>query len=145
MGRTVFELKSILTKHCLPGGTEAADRGHGVPFTFYWTKDSHELWLCDASSKMVNLTSVLLGGEGSTGKVSMLPGPPGPAGPVGPKGDVLILSESECATALKALREKYARLTAALELAKERNQTRKNNGISTAVSAVLTTIEKNSQ
>jgi hypothetical protein len=144
MARTRFELKSIVSHHLLPGVDSVADRGNGVPMTFYWTKDTHELWLAGADGKMACVTELLLGGEGSKNKVSMIKGDRGERGDQGLQGipgDVLIPNESALAAAVIQLRADKARFQAVIAEQISLNEKRKSDALKSAVRFVLQTIK----
>jgi len=83
-----LELKSLLTKNCLPGNGNPLERGAGTPFTFYWCRDSHEMYFTDANGNFVNLGSLLASAiNGSTPVAFPATGCAGADGAQGPKGD----------------------------------------------------------
>jgi hypothetical protein len=131
-----FELKSLLTKNVLGGGDPTA-RSQGEPFTFYYCRDTEEMFFTDAVGNFINFGSVLaavlngsmplalpaspvVGPKGEKG--DSIVGPKGekgdsivgPQGPAGPPGDVTIVGNAELEGALRKLRSERARIQAAL-------------------------------
>jgi hypothetical protein len=83
-----LELKSLLTKHVLPGSGNPLERGVGQPLTFYWCRDSHEMYFTDAKGNFVNLGSLLAYAiDGSTPLAFPAIGCAGRDGAQGIKGD----------------------------------------------------------
>jgi hypothetical protein len=136
-----FQMKSLLTKNVLHGG-DPLQRGKGEPFTFYWCRDTHEMFFTDSVGNFVNfgslLASVLDGSLPLALPASPVAGPQGPAGrdgaqgpigltgatgaqgPAGPRGEIFIPSTEELAAAVIEYRRKHIAIQAALltEIAK---------------------------
>ena len=61
MAAIKFDLKSILTKNCLPGGDDPAGRGRAKPFTAYFCRDDKSLWISDAEGNLLSISDLLSG------------------------------------------------------------------------------------
>lgn len=85
MAAIKFDLKSILTKHCLPGGDDPAGRGKAAPFTAYFCRDDKSLWISDAEGNLVSLSDVLSGVGGP--RAFPAQGCAGKDGATGPQGE----------------------------------------------------------
>jgi hypothetical protein len=53
-----FSLKSLLTKNALVGGGDPQARGIGEPFTFYFCRDTKEMFLTDSVGNFINIGSI---------------------------------------------------------------------------------------
>jgi len=96
MAAPKFDFKSLLTKNVLPGGGDPLARGVGQPFTFYFCRDSREMYFSDANGNLINLGSLIASAidgsiplafpsTGSAGRDGA-PGIKGDRGPQGPAG-----------------------------------------------------------
>jgi hypothetical protein len=130
-----FNMLSLLTKNVLHGGDPTA-RGVGQPLTFYWCRDTREMFLTDSVGNFINIGSLFAsvldgslplalpaspvagpkGEKGDTGATGATgaQGLRGEKGEKGEKGDFSIPTDSEIAQAMVELRSKQARIQAAL-------------------------------
>jgi hypothetical protein len=146
MAAIKFDFKSVLCKSAMPGMSGAAGgdptvRGRAPAFTFYYTRDTKEVFFSDAEGNLINLGSVIAsvldgstplalpwqgtagrdGVPGPKGEDSVVPGPQGPQGPRGERGEkgepgsVLYVGPAEIEQAAKRLREQKAHILAKIQ------------------------------